>query len=477
MNWLTILISGYVLTWLLIPHLFLQKKRPVSTLAWLWAILLFPYVGAATYLVIGTDRMKRKRLRRQKNFDALKAQDETGKLPAGRTSEIVESLPIDDQRLLDELACVNEIPTSSADEIVILPDSETFYPALAAAIAEAKHHIHIEFYTWQPDDYGRRFLGELVKAARRGVEVRLLLDEIGCSAADTSFFDPLVKAGGKFSWFLTLNPLRNRFFLHLRNHRKVQVFDGRLAFVGGMNIGEEYAGKVPHLSPWHDMQVSVTGPVVSILQNSFADDWYFGTEEKLEDDKYFPDVDASPGGHAAQVIVGGPDSPRSPVLKSVVALINKGAKRVWITTGYFVPNDLMLTALQLAAARGADVRLLIAEKNDHPLLVAVGRSFYEELLEFGVRIFEYSKGMNHAKVLSIDQEWLSIGSANFDIRSMRLNFELNLVFHSEKHAAQIDPLLEKYFDDSDEVVLEEFGKRPRPQKWKEAAVRPLSPML
>jgi cardiolipin synthase len=320
-------------------------------------------------------------------------------------------------------------------------------------------------------------LTHLVAAARRGVEVRVLLDQIGSLGLRRSFFHPLIEAGGKFAWFRTAHPLRNRWTFNLRNHRKLQIIDGRIAFVGGMNMAREYAGEDPEIGPWRDVQIELTGGAAKKLQMVFADDWFFATEEKLLAPCYYPRA-GGPQSILVQSLPDGPDSPDDPIQMSIVFMLNAARSRVWLTAGYFVPKEPLLTALQLAAARGVDVRLLVSEKSDHPMLINVGRSYYEELLRFGVKIYEYEAGINHAKVGLIDDEWLMVGSANFDVRSMRLNFELNTLIRDRDRAAELEAVLRHDFDiDSHRIVLEEFLRRPWSQRFKESLLRPLAPLL
>jgi cardiolipin synthase len=309
------------------------------------------------------------------------------------------------------------------------------------------------------------------------VEVRVLVDQIGSLGLRKSFFRPLIEAGGKFAWFRTAHPLRHSWMFHLRNHRKLQVIDGRYAFVGGMNMAREYAGEDPAIGPWRDVQLEIVGGAAKKLQMVFADDWFFATEEKLLDAYYYP-APSQDQRLLVQTLSDGPDVPDDPIQMSLVYLLDSSRYRVWLTAGYFVPKEPLLTALQLAAARGVDVRLLVSEKSDHPLLINVGRSYYEELMRFGVKIFEYERGINHAKVGLIDDEWLMVGSANFDIRSMRLNFELNVLVRDHERAAELEALLRHDFNqDSHRVILEDFLRRPWKQRFTESLLRPLAPLL
>jgi cardiolipin synthase len=473
----TALILCYFATWAFIPPLLLLKKRPSATLAWLWAIVFIPFIGALFYFGFGTDRLKRRRLRRRSLYSAGTARKGAPAIVTdGATAGLLARLPQRDRQFLQLLSRINHLPASSAGNLHILRDAKEFYAALEARIRAAVHHVHLEFYIWNADETGGRFLRLLADAALRGVIVRLLLDGVGSHAFTEGLLGDLRAAGGHFSWFQSLDPKRNRFFLNLRNHRKLQVVDGTSAFVGGMNIGREYEGLDAALGHWRDVQVEADGPVVCELQDVFADDWFFATGEKISGPAFFPEAKVAP--HCiTHVVLGGPDRRNEPISKSIVSLLNEASGRVWIATGYFVPDDIILAALELAASRGVDVRLLISERNDHPWLVVVGRSYYGQLLAAGVRIFEYSVGVNHAKIMVADDRWAMIGSANLDYRSMRLNFELNLLCHSADKNADLARILEHDFALSQEINPAVFAARPFRRKFAEAALRPLSPML
>jgi len=286
----------------------------------------------------------------------------------------------------------------------------------------------------------------------------------------------LTEAGGHFSWFYSLPLWRHSRFMNLRNHRKLQIIDGDIAFVGGMNVGREHLYGYPSTGPWRDAQLLVEGSAVRYLQRIFAEDWFFATDERVSGGEYFPRNGAKEE-HILQIISGGPDLPREPLPKSMLSVLTGARHRVWLTTGYFVPTQNFLTGLQLCAARGVDVRLLVSEKSDHPFLVQVGRSFYEDLLEWGVRVFEYTKGINHKKAMLLDDDWLMIGSANSDNRSMRLNFELNLLAYAPEQAARLEEVLRREFEESVEIHFKHFRNRPFSRRLLEAALRPLAPML
>lgn len=474
MHWDYVWLS-YAATWALIPHIVTRNKPPVSTLAWIWAVILFPYIGSLVYLLIGTDRLTRKKLRA--NVEMSRGGKREERTITAATRQLLDSLAAAERGPVETLSRINDLAVSSAETTRLLVDGAQFFPALAARIDAAQDHIHVEFFIWRDDARGREMRDRLIAAAQRGVEVRVLLDQIGSLGLTRRFFRPLENAGGKFAWFRTAHPLRNRWTFNLRNHRKLQIIDGRHAFVGGMNMAREYAGEDPAIGAWRDVQLEITGAAAKKLQMVFADDWYFATEEKLLDDRYYPRPTA-PQRVLVQPMPDGPDSYEDPIQMTIVAMLHSARRRVWLTAGYFVPNEPLLTALKIGAARGIDVRLLVSEKSDHRMLIHIGRSYYEELLKFGVKIYEYDVGVNHAKVGLIDEDWLMVGSANFDIRSMRLNFELNVLVRDPERAAELHSVLREDFEcDSHRIVLDRFLQRPWTQRFTESLLRPLAPLL
>ena len=476
--WVWILLALWLTSWLCIPHLLLLNKRPTATLAWLWAILLFPVVGAGLYLAIGSEQVARRRQEKGEDFRAKKRlkdeQAETAEGVAGLKKE--KALDESDQLLLQGLSAITQLPLATASSHRILYKGAPFYAALRADIEKAQHDVQVESFIWRDDEVGAEFLQLLVETARRGVAVRLLLDELGCIRLRDRYFKPLIAAGGEFSWCHTLSPLRNRYSFNLRNHRKLQIIDGRTVFVGGMNFGREYLGRDPKLGDWADAQLRVQGRVVEIFEQIFAEDWFFATgrenslhprpQEKSGDEKIL-----------AQVLRGGPDEDDHAMLRSNILLVAAAKKRLWISTGYFVPGETMQTALQAAAAKGIDVRLLVSAKSQHPHLVSAGRSYYDALLRQGVRIFEYSRGINHSKFMVIDEDWSTVGSSNLDERSMRLNFELSLLTHDPETNRELSGIFEESVAESKEIDIEEFDRRPLSEKLLESTLRPLSPIL
>lgn len=474
MHW-SIVWVGYLLSWGLIPFILVRNKPPVSTLAWVWSVILFPYVGPIAFLVFGTDRVVRKRLRAGRELSAASARGEKQITP--KTRALMEELGPTERDTAELLSRLNDVSVTSAQDVHLLFGGADFYAELIRRIAEAKDHVHIEFFIYRKDPRGQEMLDALVAAAKRGVEVRLLLDPMGSLGTPTRYFRPLIQAGGKFAWFRTSQFFKLRWAFNLRNHRKLQIIDAQVAFVGGMNLGREYAGEDPRVGPWHDITTVMEGAAASKLQAVFADDWYFAAGEKLTSSKYYLHP-LSGARHLVQPMPDGPDSADDPIQMSIVAMLGAVRDRAWLTAGYFVPQEPLLTALSVAAARGVDVRLLISEKTDHPYLVQIGRSYYEELLRHGVKIYEFDAAVNHSKCALLDDDWLMVGSANFDIRSMRLNFELNVLIRDRESASRLERALHGDFTaGSKQIILEEFSRRPFRQRLIESALRPLAPLL
>ena len=444
--------------WLLsltcIPHLLLLNKRPTATLAWLWAILLFPVLGAGLYLAIGSETVRRRRQEKGEGFRGQADLEQARTRAAESASRLQQRQPLrnEEASLLRGLATITDLPTATATSIKVLYRGAPFYAALKEDIARAKHEVHIELFIWRDDEVGKEFLELLCATARRGVQVRLLLDELGCFWLRDPYFRPLIEAGGEFSWCHTLSPLRNRYSFNLRNHRKLQIIDRRLAFVGGMNLGREYLGLDPKLGDWADMQLRVEGSVVDILHEVFSEDWYFATGQDIPPGSAAP-VAPDGKGMLVQVLRAGPDEDDHVMLRADSALVGIARERLWISTGYFVPGETTQTSLQVAAAMGVDVRLLVSSKSQHPHLVSAGRSYYDALLRQGVRIFEYSKGIDHTKSMVIDRAWSTVGSSNLDERSLRLNFELSLLVHNP----DLNSDLARIFED---VLIEGGGDQP-----------------
>lgn len=462
-----------VLLWLLylVPlgiWIVLQKREPVATLSWLMALALLPYVGFLIYFLLGPQKITRQRLRRTQAREGMKGHE--------------VFCPIDED--CTELALLGQattgLPPSSATSVRLLVDGASKYDALIEAIASARNHVHVEYYIYMPDRSGLRLRDALVERANAGVKVRLLLDAVGSSDIKPPFLQPLRDAGVEFAWF---HPTRLRPFtrpwLNLRTHRKIVVVDGRVAFTGGINITDE---ENERLKPdaYRDLHLRIEGNVVRSVQSVFVEDWAYATGQTR---KHFEgsvlwhagETDGD-GDIDAQTLISGPDSSWEPIHRLHVAAIHEASTRVWLVTPYFVPGEAARMALTSAALGGLDVRLLVPKMSDSRLVTYAARSYFDELLASGIKVYEYGPRMLHTKAMLCDADLAIIGSANFDHRSFRLNFEISMLFRDRGVARELEALLEGEIADS-QPVRNERNRSFWRHRLPEAVARLMSPLL
>ncbi|RXE19679.1 cardiolipin synthase, partial [Xanthomonas perforans] len=363
-----------------------------------------------------------------------------------------------------------------------LVDGAATYAAIIEAIRGARDHIHLEYYIFQPDHSGTAICAALMERARAGVKVRLLMDAIGSSAMTRRALRTLREAGVETAWFhpsQLLKPFK-RPWLNLRTHRKVIVIDGRVGFTGGINVTDDENEQV-RKQAYRDLHVRLQGHVVRSLQLVFLEDWLYATGQgraAFHGQQLWPDdvPTRAQGTVDAQVLVSGPDSSWEAIHRLMVAAIHEAKHRVWLVTPYFVPGEAARMALTSAALGGLDVRLLVPRVSDSRLVTYAARSYFDELLEAGVRIYEYGPRMLHTKALLADDDVCIVGSANFDSRSFRLNFELSMLFRDQAVAAEMAGLIGTDLQQAQEVQF----ARHRPlwrSRLPEAFARLLSPLL
>src|SRR5690554_934884 len=502
--WTTVAWSGRALGIAFIPTVLLQRgTRPMAALAWILTLLAMPFIGAALWWIIGRNHMRRRKRRRSRaqkrisrSFHDLARSSEVG--PAARDDSPLSPLssisPARNLVLHDEHGI---FPPTRDNLVTALTTSAVAFNAFEAAILKARHHIHFEFFIWRNDATGRRFRDLLAERARAGVEVRILYDAIGSSSIRKKFFTPLLEAGASASPFLPVRLLERRLRVNFRNHRKLLIVDGEVGFTGGVNIADDYL-------EWFDMAVELRGPVVYQLQEVFAEDWHFATGEDLAEERYFSglsegspqsietdededeDEDEDDAAHlvaigpreistVARVVASGPDDTLDTIHKMFFLAITSATERLYLVTPYFVPDSAIMTALQTASMRGVDVRIIVPQLSDVPITQHAGRSYWEGLLEVGVRIFEYRNQVLHAKLIVHDRDHVFMGSANMDIRSFRLNFESNCVLESHPLNRQMCRLFLETQSRSTEIELEAHRARPYRTRLTEGFARLLSP--
>ena len=464
-------------------HVLLNKHRPVSAVLWLAALWTFPFVGAFVYLCFGVDQVERgaaarvacRRLQRERGLPvATGARAPLAATPgtpaAGRGVEILDVT----NRGRRPLAGMG------GNDVRLLVDGDEFYPALHDAIASARDSIHLQSFIIARDATGRELVEHLAARARDGVTVRLLYDRFGSTYAHYSTtFRPARKAGVEVASISHASPLRGRFQVNLRNHRKAAVIDGRVGFTGGINVGDLNLSSRAGGEPIRDYHLFVTGPAVSELQLQFVADWSFASGEPPEDlvlERYFPAQGRS-GDALVNVVPGGPYSGGQALTDLLFAAIGAATTSLRVVTPYFVPNEPILQAIRAAALRGVDTRLVVPRLSNHWYVDYAARSLYTALLESGVRIFERKPPFSHAKALVVDESYAVLGSPNLDYRSLHLNFETAVEVVEPSFLARLNEQIARELAHSVEVALDAHRARPMARRLAENFCYLFQPLL
>lgn len=445
-------------------------RTPQGALAWSFVLVLAPFVSIPLYFVFGQRRFRG-------YVDARRSHD---KQAQGTESEIRKQLskfivhPEDELgrgRVLEQLA---SLPFTHGNDVELLIDGEATFSAILDAIEDAEEYVLCQFYIFRDDQLGRRLRQALLDKAADGVQVHVLYDEIGCSSTPNRYFDQMSDGGVEVSGFKTTRGWTNRFQLNFRNHRKIVVVDGIRAFVGGHNVGDEYMGGDKRMTPWRDTHVMVVGPAVLPIQLCFVEDWRWATSELL-DLNWVPK--ASDEDRLMFVLPSSPADVFETCGLFFNHAINCAAKKIWIASPYFVPDQGIISALQLAVMRGVDVRILMPGMRDHHSTWLASHSFFEEVLTSGVRLFQMNEGFMHQKVVLIDDGISTIGTANFDNRSFRLNFEISILTLDEEFGSRVRKMLEKDFAASREITQEDCEQFSLWLKIGSSSARLLAPIL
>jgi cardiolipin synthase len=476
------LVAGTI-TWIL-----MTKADATSAVAWCLLIIFLPFLGAFFFYVFGyqhVDRPLKKKRRHKQQYQepphpAGYAETHHTELTAARGERRLVELSLSES--LAQLAVrFGAPPVTDGNHIDFYSDGPPAFAAMLEAIEKARHHIHMEFFIWQPDEFGRQVFELLTAKAKAGVEVRVLYDAMGSHRLSNRLQQPLHAAGGRSNPFLPLSIWRRRLQVNLRNHRKIMVVDGAIGFTGGLNVGNEYLGKVERFGYWRDTHLRLRGPAVYDLQRVFCEDWDFATDERLsdhgeEDRRYFR-ADPAGGPYPVQIVDTGPDDDLKAIREVIFAGILKARRRVWIASPYFVPDSGLMDALRLAAYSGVDVRLLGQLRPDKWIPQYAARYWWSEMLKAGAHVYQYSKGMMHAKVMIVDDEFASVGTANLDNRSMFLNFEVNCLIYSKDAVRHLEETFERDFRNSILLNREVYATRPFAGRLLENACRLASPVL
>lgn len=461
---------------------FLERRNVAATWAWVLVLLFLPGLGFVLYLVLGQNHISRRRFYRIKAANRKRLERIVNRQREMFAESRIRFNDPDMEPYRDfmymNLSSAHAI-YSQDNEVDIFAEGETKFNRLLRDIEEAKDHIHIMYFIVRDDKLGRLIINKLTEKAAAGVEVRFLVDHIGSHRLTRRFFQPLIEAGGQAAFFFPsrLGVLNIR--VNYRNHRKLAIIDGRIGYVGGFNIGDEYRGRSRRFGFWRDTHIRVRGSAVQQLQARFLMDWNTAAPDRvvIADKRYFPEDGPGPGRIGMQVVSSGPDQDEEQIKNGFIKMIHEAQSFIYMQTPYFVPDDSFLTAIRIAALSGVDVRIMIPSRPDHRIVYWATLAHLGELLQSGVRVFLYTKGFLHAKTIVVDGKISTVGTANIDNRSFRLNFEVNAFLFDSDVSGHLKRLFEEDLRDCIELTPDMYAERPLLHKARESMARLLSPIM
>lgn len=446
-----------------------ENKNPIKTLSWVMILIFLPFLGLIWYLTFGQDFTKMQVISKRM-YEKLKRRplDEIG------TQE--EFLyPENHSNLIRLLKNIDNTPLLGGNSIKIYTTAKEKFEDLISDIKNADHHIHVEYYVFADDDIGHTIKDVLIDKALEGVEVRVIYDGFGSRKTKKSFFEEMRKAGIEAEPFLKLAFPKFTSRLNYRNHRKIVVIDGRIGYVGGMNIADRYIYGF-EWGKWRDTHIKVEGKGVQSLQSVFLIGWHFVSKTLITSRKYFPELLVY-GKVLMQTVNSGPLRNEREISNGILQAIYDAQKSIFIQTPYFIPPDSMSEALQAASIRGIDVRLMISEKSDVPLVQMASRSFFKEMLQSGVKIYAYQGGFLHSKMMIFDDSLTLMGSVNFDFRSFEHNFEVESFIYDHEVAQEAVSVFVADQRESQIITIRNWNRRSVKVKFLESLMRLFAPLL
>lgn len=484
------LIVSYLLGAIISMTIILENRDPAKTMTWLLIFILLPGIGLVIYAVFGRNIRKIKIFKTQKLANNIKEKKLFDNLEEIEDLVRLEMESIKDEKLLDDeddvakkrvislLLNTGKFPFTVNNKVDVFENGNKKFDRLIEDIKNAKDHIHLEYFIIKDSGIGRKIKDILIQKAKEGVKVRILYDDVGCWRCwfHREFFNEMKSYGIKVEPFLPAKFPVIGGKLNYRNHRKIVVIDGYIGYTGGINIGDEYIGKNKKFGYWRDTHIRVEGTSVYMLQMVFLIDWYYTTREVIITKQYFPDIEHK-GDSMMQIVASGPDSDWEAIHYAYFSAICQAKKSVYIETPYFIPDESILRALKSAALSGVDVRIIFPKIADHKIVNSASYSYFEDILKSGGRVYLYTKGFMHSKVVIIDDKIASTGSANMDLRSFMLNFEINAFIYDKDIVNIMTKDFFKDIEGSEELHRDDFEKRSIVKKVKQSIARLFSPIL
>ncbi|GGA01478.1 major cardiolipin synthase ClsA [Paenibacillus marchantiophytorum] len=467
---------------LAVTVVFLERRNVAATWSWLMVLLFIPILGFILYVVFGQNLSRRKlykwnRLMLERVQTVISEQREQlmdGTLP------YIDPMVSEYRDLIYLNVATNDAFLTQDNGVHIFTDGVAKFSDLLMKIEAAESHIHMQYYIVKNDSLGQKIMQALTKKAEQGVSVKFLYDDIGSRSLKDAFFRDFLKAGGqKAAFFPSRIPYLN-YRVNYRNHRKLVIIDGQIGYMGGFNIGNEYLGLDPKFGYWRDTHLRLTGSVVRALQSRFILDWNLASSTMIEvESHYFPEpkISEETSNVPMQIVASGPNEAWPHFVYTFLKMIHMAKSRILLQTPYFIPEESMLNALRIAALSGIDVRIMIPEKADHLFVHWASLYYVGELLRAGVKCYLYDQGFLHAKTIIVDGKVASVGTANFDIRSLRLNFETNALMYHAETAKKLENTFWKDMEGCMELTLEEYDKRSLRIRFLESVSKLISPIL
>ena len=486
MNWILVAEIIYVITVIAVcARVVYFTNHPTKTLGYLLLIIFVPIIGIIFYFSFGLNYRKNELYSKKLINDDSLWQQVRAEICAS-SDRILQSL---DEKSRPDLQLVRYLtselsPLTSGNTAKLLVNGEDKFPEVIKAIEEAKEHIHIEYYIYENDLIGREIADLLIKKAKEGVKVRFIYDDFGARGIRKNIARKLRAETVEAYPFYEIVFIRLANRLNYRNHRKIIVVDGKKAFVGGINISDRYVNNGKYAAKndcfWRDTHLMIEGPGVQHLQYIFICDWNFCTGSQLENVfSYFPFFTGAEGygNKLIQIAASGPDSSSPTILYSLLYAIHGAEKEVLITTPYFIPEESIMDAIMVAALGGVTIRMLVPFESDSKIVQFAACSYFEQLLDAGVQLYFYKKGFVHAKTIVVDKKVAIIGTANMDIRSFDLNFEVNAIIYDKEIANNLATIFENDLKDAELVNKIQWSQRSFSRKFLEKTARLVSPLL
>lgn len=463
-------------------RIIMDTNNSSKTMAYILLVFLLPVAGSIIYFAFGTNYRRRKLFSKKIiQNDALYEKIEIQLAEASQKVLKEGSSNLEGHENLVRLLLKDSKSVLSYNKVKLLLNGEQKFPEVIRAIEAAKEYIHLEYYIFDDDVIGQQIISLLKRKAKEGVVVRFIYDDFGSHGLADATIGSMRDTGIQIFPFFEVKfyLLANR--INYRDHRKIIIVDGTTGFIGGINVSDRYVNSgVPGSLYWRDTHIKITGPAVNSLQYHFIANWNFCTDETLDITRnFFPNLFEQLEGHEdlVQIVAGGPDYPSSSIMLSFFTAIVDAKEKVYIASPYFIPNESIYDALKKAALSGKDVRLLLPGISDSHIVNAAARSYFSEMLSCGVRIFLYQKGFMHAKTMVVDDTLAIVGTANMDGRSFDLNFEINAVIYSKSICSELEAAFLNDTNYSEEIFLEDWGKRAWWLELMEDTARLLSPIL